>query len=175
MENITEDASSPELAVPPVRKGGRPKIHASDAERKRKARAAAKAAQKVPARKPRVRIHGTNASRQRAYRVRKAKLQPGRVFAQRIEPPAPGTGTKSDWNRYLKAAGLDMKQGLFVTDAPSHAGELRYSGGITDIEAIDTGHQHGANAEGCIARRVAPTGAGPSGDECEEVFEDNND
>ena len=73
-----------------------------------------------------------------------------------------------------------MDQGLIVADAPSHTGELCYSGGADDIAAIDTGHQHGGNAEGYIARSVKPTGAAPSGgdvDECEEngYSEDSSD
>jgi hypothetical protein len=158
VEISTPDAPSPKD------RGGRPKQYANATERKRAQRARDREKREAaPAKGNQRKIHGTAATKARAYRTRKA-IQERRSYHAKIAPPAEGSGTQSDWNRYLKSIGLGTTAGLIVTDAPSHCGMLRYSGSSQDVTRIDEARQFATQAEGYPARPTRPAGASPSDD-----------
>ena len=149
---------TPAVCIPspeetPRKKTGRPRQHANATERKRAQRArdkSADAALGVPIKAPKKKIHGTDANRARAYRVKKA-IAEHRQYRPKIEPPGP-EGTQSDWNRYLESVGLGLKAGE-AESVPTN-----FKGGLMDLQDIDTAHQFETQAEGYIARRTPSSG-----------------
>jgi hypothetical protein len=99
----------------------------------------------------RPRIHASNAARVAAWRAKRKKTEVSLQCPNSEETASPPTSdSQAEWNKYLSKVGLSVDKGLYIADAPRGCGK-QHSGGhdsnrfvyLEDTEHLDRRRGYG--------------------------------